>query len=159
MLAKPHAPCYNNNRDTRDAVLKIFSMEDLKMKKFVRILALTLTVLMLSMALVACAAKPNADPEKAKDALEEAGYTIVPGGSLAGLAYKDLDEIVIAVNEDEKGVVIFYFDDDDAAKDAFEDIADEYKDGEGSEDEDWVAPTRSGSMIYCGHKDAIKAAK
>ena len=128
------------------------------MKKFVRIIALTLTVLMLSMALVACA-KPNADPAKAKEALKEAGYTIMPGGSLAGLAYKDLDEIVIAVNEDEKGVVIFYFDDDEAAKDAFEDFKKEYEDSEGNDDEDWVAPTRSGAIIYCGHKDAIKAAK
>lgn len=128
------------------------------MKKFVRIIALTLTVLMLSMALVACA-KPNKDPDKAKEALKEAGYTIMPGGSLAGLAYKDLDEIVIAVNEDEKGVVIFYFDDDEAAKDAFEDIKKEYEDSEGEDDKDWVAPTRSGSIIYCGHKEAIKAAK
>ena len=55
------------------------------MKKFTKILALTLVVIMSVMVLASCAV-PAKDPEKAKEALEDAGYDVTitssvrPGG-------------------------------------------------------------------------------
>ena len=41
------------------------------MKKLIRILALTLTVLLLATALISCSLTPNKDPDKAKEALKK----------------------------------------------------------------------------------------
>lgn len=126
------------------------------MKKTIKIVAVAMVAVMLMLALVSCGAKPNSDPEKAKEALKDNGY-IVANISAFGIA--DCKENISATKidgESKEAVTIFYFENSDAADAAYDQIkklADEDKDS--SED---VVFGQSGSMIYFGTKAAIKAA-
>lgn len=124
------------------------------MKKFVRILALTLVAVMLCASLASCGA-PNKDPEKALAALKEEGYAAVKVGD-----YVSGTKVVEEDGEKKiEHVTIYYYDSKDDATAAMEKIqklADEEK---GDNDSDWVSATQSGNMIYFGTKAAIKAAK
>ena len=124
------------------------------MKKFVRILALTLVAVMLCASLASCGG-PNKDPEKALASLKEEGYTAVKVGD-----YVSGTKIV---EEDGKQmmehVTIYYYetkDDATAAMEKIQKLADEEKDDDNT---DWVGATQSGNIIYFGTKAAIKAAK
>jgi len=143
------------------------------MKKLVRILTLCLATLMLLTALVSCGA-PAKDPDKAVAALEEAEFsttkdTKIQPAALALLGYK-VDAVVSGskstTNDDGDiiidYVIIYYFTDKENAKNAMAEIekrANEDKEAEESTSSQWVAPTRSGSIIYYGTKAAVKAAK
>ena len=144
------------------------------MKKFVRILALCLAALMLTVSLVACTA-PAKNPDKAVEALEKNGYSAKKfdsGLSLAAfkaLGY-DLTAIVSASNlttDDADNpiiehVTIYYFADKENAKKAMAEVekyANDDKEAEETEDSNWIAPKQSGSIIYYGTKAAVKAAK
>ena len=129
------------------------------MKKFTRILALTL-VLVMSVAMFASCAAPNKDPKKAKEALEKNDYTIalfVEGeeAEAAGAVMK-LEKLtgLISASKDKDLVEIFYFE-DAAAADAALDTIQELSDKAGNE----VKVKKSGSMVYYGTAAAIKAAK
>ena len=137
------------------------------MKKLTKILTLVLLVVMCLTVLTACA--PNADPDKAVDALKRNGYTAgKEDGLLSGilsLGLEGLDCIVSGSKsvEGEDGktkiehVTIYYFEDADAAKASFEKLQD--KSDEDKDDEtDWVFK-QSGAMIYYGTKAAVKAAR
>ena len=136
------------------------------MKKTIKLIALAL-VLTLSVVMLASCFGPNADPEKAIEALKKNDYkaakdtTVLPI-VFAGLRIKGLEAVVTgtAVIDDKvEHVTIVYFEDADSAKAAWEDIK-EYAEKEDKEEEDtdWTI-NKSGRMIYWGTKAAIKAAQ
>ena len=142
------------------------------MKKFVRILTLMLAALMLLLTLASCA--PAKDADKAVEALKKDGYLadqdtrILP--AIFKLAGYSLSSVVTATktetdkdgNKTVEFVCIYYFADKDNAEKALAEVekyADEDKESEDTKEDNWVAPKRSGSMVYYGTKAAIKAAK
>ena len=128
------------------------------MKKFTRILALTL-VLIMSVALFASCAAPNKDPKKAKEALEKAEYEVTfADGELADLAATILGvekvDAMISATKGDDAIEIIYFDDAAAAKEFFDVVK------EAAEEAGTTAKVqRSGNMVYYGTPAAIKAAK
>ena len=123
------------------------------MKKFIRVLALTLVAVMLCASLASCGA-PNKDPEKALASLKEEGYAAVKVDD-----YVSGTKIVEEDGEKKvEHVTIYYYaskDDATAAMEKIQKLSNEKK----GENSDWVGATQSGSMIYFGTKAAIKAAK
>ncbi len=139
------------------------------MKKTLRILALAMVTVILTLALVSCGG-PNADPDKAEDALKENDYKTTNDDTLgpAGLKLVGIDNVDCVVTGTAKidgeyeHVTIWYFDEAEDADKAW-DKAEEYADKEQDEDEEakdskWVVK-KSGKMIYFGTENAIKAAK
>ncbi len=135
------------------------------MKKFVKLLTLTLAVALCVVLLAACA--PNSDPDKAKASLEENGYTAVkvnPNVSIGIIdinTNKDIDCIVSGtkvVDDKVEHVAIYYFVSASAANDAWEDMQEEADKAKDDEDTDWVCK-KSGKMIYYGTEAAVKAAQ
>ena len=142
------------------------------MKKFVRILSVVLVALMLLVTLTACAA-PSKNAEKAIKSLEKSGYTVVhdtkvlPG--IFTFAGYDLTSVVTASKTvtDKNGekkiefLSIYYFADKETAEKALEKVetyASEDKAEDNTAESRWVAPTRSGNIVYYGTKAAVKAA-
>ena len=135
------------------------------MKKFVKVLALTL-VLVMSVAMLASCGAPNKDPEKALEALKENEYTaakdstIIPV-ALALVGVKDIDCVVSGtakIDDKLEHVTIIYFEDKDAAEAAWEKVQEYAEDKKSDEDTDWVIK-KSGAMIYYGTSAGVKAAK
>ena len=139
------------------------------MKNFVRVLSLALLIALLAVSLISCGG-PAKDPDDAKDALEDAGYEVEmqDGDLLKGFAeLAGIDGLVAMVEaaheDDEEGIVIFYFEESKDAKEAFEsdymqDMIEELE--EEAEDEDMdVVIKQSGKMIWFGTKQAVKDAK
>ena len=122
-----------------------------------RIFCLILSLLLIvgcMLALASCA-KPNSDPEKAKAALEEAGYEVLLNG---GAFNKKVEATLVAMTLDgENYLVVVYYEDKDAANEAWDDARKEAKELE-EEYEDIVC-RKSGKIIYYGTKDAVKAAR
>ncbi len=119
-------------------------------------------MIMLALSLVACSggvgddderAIPNSDPDKATEALEDAGYTVMN-------MTKDGVGILAAYKKDDMDVAItIMYCADDEVDEAYEEAKaewDEIKNEEEYKDCDFG---KSGNMIYMGHKDAIKAAR
>lgn len=133
------------------------------MKKFGKIIALSIAVIMCVALLVACG--PSSNPDKARKALEDDGYIVMKinpdsiGVDEDSLP-KDLECIISGTKvKDEELVVICYFKTAKAASDAWEEIQKEAEEQQGNEeDSDWVCE-KSGKMIYYGTKDAVKAAR
>lgn len=129
------------------------------MKKFTKILALTL-VLIMSVAMFASCAAPNKDPKAAAEALEDNGYKVVlfegeDETYLVELTF-DIEKVTAAISAS-KGddvVEIFYFEDADAADAAFENVEKKAQDAGTT-----AKVHKSGSMIYYGTAAALKAAK
>ncbi len=141
------------------------------MKKFTKILALSLALIMSVMMLASCAifgAKPAKDPEKAKDALKDNDYNVQlidDKDALEGYAEMNecgkLTAVVVGANEDEEFISILYFEDASDAKKAYEDSKEELKEMQEEDDDykDYVCG-RSGKMVWmASSKDAVKAAK
>ena len=129
------------------------------MKKSIRLIALALVTVMACLALVSCGG-PNADPEKAKDALKDAGYTVVLNdgdGLIGGALLPDGVEAQLVAYKDGEYIAISYYDDTDALNDAWDEAQDEAKELE-EEYEDLVCK-KSGKMIYVGTKQAVKDAQ
>ncbi len=130
------------------------------MKKLLRRLTLAILAVMLTFTLVACA--PNSDPSKAKAALEKNNYTaakidadgsileigVITAMKLAGIS--NIVSVVTGDNGEGESVVIIYFSDKDAAKAELEDVQNYAGDAE---------VKLSGSMIYFGTEEGIKAAR
>lgn len=140
------------------------------MKKFSKVLACALATVLAVLCLVACA--PNSNPDKAVEALEGKGYTVVAtkGEALSfielgtGCERGDISAFVVAtkVNEDKtlETVTIVYFKDASTCKDKWESVKSYLvkEDGEKAEESDYTVE-RSGKMIYAGTEAAIKAAR
>ena len=136
------------------------------MKKTLRIVALAMVVLMMSLALVSCGG-PAKDPSDALDALKENDYaaakdtTIVPT-ALKFLGVDGVDTVVSGTGKDDDGnyqhVTIIYFEDKDAANEAWEEVEEYANDKKDDDASEWVVK-KSGAMIYYGTPDGIKAAK
>ena len=136
-------------------------------KSIVKVLALALVAVMMCAMLVSCGG-PNADPDKALEALKENGVTwavkddtVTPG--LLKLAGIDGVDCVVSgtgkIDDEYAHITIIYFDEAADANDAWEDVQEEAeKDKKDAEDSEWVVK-KSGKMIYYGTKNAIKAAK
>lgn len=124
------------------------------MKKFARILCLTLVAVMLCAALASCGG-PAKDPADAQAALKENGYIAT-----------NLFGVVTGIKQGE-AVIITYYDDADKAKEVMDSMdEDDIKEMKEklvklglSEDGELVGPKRSGKMVYFGTKQAIKDAK
>lgn len=137
------------------------------MKKTLRIFAVAIVTIILALTLVSCGG-PNADPDKALEALKENGVewvvkdtTIIPGLlKIAGVS--GVDTVLSGTDKidgEYAHITVVYFKESDDAKEAFEKIEDLADDDKGdAEDSEWVFE-RSGKMIYWGTKNAVKAAK
>ncbi len=133
------------------------------MKKTIRLIALSLVLVIAMMALASCG-KPNADPAKAKAALEEAGYTatlINSGFTLTGASAVyggNVKAVVTGVKlADKEAVQIIYYNDADSANSAFENVK-EYAEKQNNDEDSKIEIKKSGNMIWFGTKEAIKAA-
>lgn len=137
------------------------------MKKHLRIFAVAIVTIMLALTLVSCGG-PNADPDKALEALKENGVewvvkdtTIIPGLlKIAGVS--GVDTVLSGTDKidgEYAHITVVYFKESDDAKDAYEKIEELADDDKGdAKDSDWVFE-RSGKMIYWGTKNAVKAAR
>ena len=134
------------------------------MKKTLQFIALAL-VLVLSLVTLASCLPPNMDPEKAIDSLKENNFKAAEDDTLlplvfAGLGIKDVDVVVTGtaiIDNKLEHVTIIYFEDAEAAKEAWEDVK-EYAEKEDKEenDTDWTI-AKFGKMIWYGTEAAIKA--
>ena len=128
--------------------------------------AILVCILMVGCVFALASCNPNKDPEKAKEALEDAGYTVVLVDDKEFLD-EDMEANVTAYDKDGNYISITYYADKDAAKEAFEEAEDELDDVKEyiaeilnveADDLD-LEIDKSGKMIWIGTKDAIKAAK
>lgn len=128
-----------------------------------RILALALVTVFMCLTLVSCGG-PNSDPEKAEAALKDAGYTAILTEhkiDIDGIGFDGLEYSINAFKGTDEYLIVYYFEDKDAANDAWDEIKDEVDElKEAAKDEEFdIVIEKSGKMIYYGTKDAIKAAK
>ena len=111
-------------------------------------------------------AVPNSDPEVAKEALEEAGYEV----HYTDVGAAGIKAAVVAVKLDEEAektdfISITYYEDKEAANTAWEEAQDSIDDAKASMAEMYgckeseIVVKKSGTMIYVGTKNAVKAAK
>ncbi len=141
------------------------------MKKSMRMLLTALAAALLFCTLNACS-KPNKDPVDAEASLREAGYIVVKNDTSMPTYFKSLDCELTAmltatkssVNEDGNTVtdlvVIYYFADKENAEKGMTKVREHaIEDQDEIEDDMWIAPTRSGAMVYYGTKSAFKATK
>ncbi len=125
------------------------------MKNFIiKTLALTLVVVMACAMLVSCGA-PNSDPDKAKEALEDAGYIVVLVDS--GILLPDGVEASLTAYKDGEYLVVTYYNDKDALNEAWDEAEDEAKELE--EEYEGIVCKKSGKMIFIGTEQAVKDAK
>ncbi len=144
------------------------------MKKFSKVLACMLVTVFTLLAFVACA--PNSDPKKAKESLDDAGYTTVLVTSdnlLSSAALSGYESAfgcergdIVAVLTGVKGgddsgelITIVYFKDASACKSAWEKAESYFEDENDDDDDSDFTVKKSGKMIYAGTEAAIKAAK
>ena len=134
------------------------------MKRILKISALTLAMLMMTLALASCFG-PAADPAKAEAALKENGYAVtMKDGKLVEavamlLGIDDLDAQITAISKEDMDdfITIYYFETKEAADKAWDKIKEE---AEEKNDEDTeVVIKKSGKVIYFGTKNAVKAAR
>ncbi len=135
------------------------------MKKSFRIVALALVLVAMVACLASCGG-PAKDPDDAVAALKDADYvaaqdTMVIPTALKILGVKGVDSVVTGTKvEDDKTnhVTVVYFEDKDAANDAWEKVQEYAEDEKDEDDSDWSIK-KSGAMIWWGTSDAVKAAK
>ncbi len=141
------------------------------MKKTIRLIALSLVLVMSALLFASCGA-PNSDPEKALKALKDNDYTaekiddssFTGKAALAALGAVGIDDVDAIVSGSAKidgefeTITILYFEDKEAANDAWED-AQKYADKEKDDDADKWIVKKSGAMIYFGTENGAKAAQ
>ncbi len=138
------------------------------MKKFAKIAALALVVVMSLAMLVACA--PNSNPDKAIEALKKNGYTAAKDGNVVPAALtlvgvKGVDTVISGTKSSGEGdnakvdhVTVIYFASADQAKTAWDKVKSYAEKDKDSKESDWTI-TQSGKMIYYGTKAGIAAAR
>ena len=131
------------------------------MKHTSRIVAMLLLTVMCVGLLISCA--PASDPTKAKEALEENGYTVIKyetdtlKGLLAMMGVESDDRLETAVyaQKDDSAVFILYFDSTKAAREYWAENKDTLTD---DLEKDEVA-AKIGNIVCFGSKDAVRAAR
>ena len=129
-----------------------------------RQLCALLSLLIVGAAFASCGA-PAKDPADALAALKENEYTAAKDEIFVPLALKALNvdgvKTVISgtkiTEEKTEHVTVIYFDDKDAANEAWENV-EKYAEDNKKDESDWVVK-KSGAMIYFGTSAGIKAAK
>ena len=128
-------------------------------KSIIKVLALTLVAVMMCAVLVSCGG-PNANPDKAKAALEEAGYTVVlnKGEGLIGgaLLPNDVEASLVAYKNGEY-IAITYYKEAAGANEAWDEAQEDAKELE--DEYEGLVCKKSGKMIYIGTEQAVKDAK
>ena len=141
------------------------------MKNFTRIVAIAL-VLVMSVALFASCAQPPKSYEKAKKALNNAGYVVESDAGEWGSQLSDLQGMISAYKikegtENDKnpkasgGIVIYFFSTEKAANKAWDKtIKSEYESAKkrAAKEEMELISKREGKIIYYGTQDAIDVA-
>ena len=128
-------------------------------KTIIKILTLTLVVVMACTMLVSCVG-PNSDPEKAKDALEDAGYVVVLNtgdGLISGALLPDGVEATLVAYKSGEYIAISYYEDTKALNEAWEDAKESAQELE--DEYEGIVCKKSGKMIYIGTEQAVKDAK
>ena len=134
------------------------------MKKIISLILVCAFVIGMALTLVSCGA-PKKDPKKAKEALEDNGYsvTLLENESLSVINTKGLEAYIFAYDEGDEQIYIYYFEDKASAKEAYESFEEEYKSLKAAYEsvgKDYNFKLgKSGKMIWLGTKEAIKAAK
>ena len=134
------------------------------MKNVLRLFTLSIVLVMMLSCLASCFGGPNADPDKAEEALEDNDYTVVVTDNDVALAFYGLDNlecVITAFSEDDEddAIMIFYFEEKEDADEAFDSEVFEELAEEAEEDNEDVVVKKSGKMIYIGTKNAVKAAR
>ena len=135
------------------------------MKKTLRLLAISLVLVTLVTALASCGG-PAKDPDDALAALKANEYVAVKSDvlvttALAVAGVKNVDAVVsgsATIDDKFETITILYFEDKDAANEAWENAQKYATDKKDEKAESWVVK-KSGTMIYFGTPNAIKAAK
>ena len=107
------------------------------------------------MFVLASCGGPNSDPAKAEANLEKEGYTVVaiPAFGIAGI------EKSLTATKGSDAVQIYYLTDDADADAAYEYVEGLYNKAKEKDEDIDLKIGKSGSMIWFGTSDAIKAAK
>ncbi|MBQ8341741.1 MAG: hypothetical protein IJY22_05130 [Clostridia bacterium] len=126
------------------------------MKHVTRILALLLVVTTLCVMLVACGAKPEADPTQAKGILEKNGYEVEltddPSMLLtSSFYYGGQLTAMLSASKDTDYVKIFWFEEKEDAEEYYDFISDQMSSLQ-------YAFGVEENMIWYGTKDGVKAA-
>ena len=107
----------------------------------------------------ATSARPNTDPEKAKQALEDAGYTVTLLNDADSINKEGVAAAITAFNRSGDMITIVYCLKSDVASDQYEEAKNELEDLEEAGLEADFEVGKYGKMVWLGTKDAIKAAK
>lgn len=126
------------------------------MKHVTRILALLLVVTTLCVMLVACGAKPEADPTQAKGILEKNGYEVEltddPSMLLtSSFYYGGQLTAMLSASKDTDYVKIFWFEEKEDAEEYYDFISDQMSSLQ-------YAFGVEENMVWYGTKDGVKAA-
>ena len=143
---------YNDYTNLRKG---IFDMK----KSIIKVLALTLIAVMMCAVLVSCVG-PNANPDKAKAALEDAGYTVVLNkgeGLISGALLPDDVEASLVAYKNGEYIAITYYKEAAGANEAWDEAQEEAKELE--DEYEGLVCKKSGKMIYIGTEQAVKDAK
>ena len=131
------------------------------MKKTIRLLAIAMVAVMLCLSLASCGG-PNANPDKAIEGLKDEDVLARKlSSSEFGIDVPGVDCVVTGVGViDGEGafISIIYFEKSSDANDAWDEVKEMFENDKKDEDAK-VVIKKSGKMIYCGTKNAIKAAK
>lgn len=136
------------------------------MKNVLRLFTLSIVLVMMLSCLASCFGGPNADPDKAEEALKDNDYDVEVIDNEIALALLGLSDdvdniecVIMASSEEDRddGIFIFYFEEKEDADNAFESL-EEYAE-EAMEDNDDIVIKKSGKMVYFGTKAAVKAAR
>ena len=123
------------------------------MKNVIKVLSLALVMVMMLGLFVSCG--PNKDPKKAEEALNDAGYLVVLNDK--DLLLPDGVKATLLATTDDDYILITYYEDADAVKEAWEDAQEEAKELEKKYED--IVCKKSGKMIYIGTKQAVKDAR
>lgn len=122
------------------------------MKKFAKILAVCMLVMIVAMSFASCGLF-GLDLDKVEDRLEDKGYN-VQSYSYDGETY------LMAYNDDDEAFMAVEYDDADDADEAYEELKDEWDDMREEAEEEDADPTygKKGNVVYYGTVKGVKDA-